>query len=133
MQNFCKLLVAIVICNEKQTNWLYKQNYVKTSLYFYRKPYYVFFKCRKNWKGARTWIWQILQVHFLGDDIKNYFITTSALDFEQLYILYKFYPIKRIYLSERICVLAQTFNSATSQKNLYIRKSAWCFSLETNA
>ena len=132
MQNFYKLLVAIVICNEKQTNWLYKQNYVKTSLYFYRKPYYVFFKCRKNWKRTRTWIWQILQVHFLGDDIKrkNYFIAANALDFEQLYI---HYPIKRIYLSERICVLAQTFNSSTSQKKLYIRKSVWCFSLETNA
>ena len=46
--NFYKLLVVIVIKNKqiilkKKTN---KQNYVKTSEYFYQKLYHLFFKCR---------------------------------------------------------------------------------------
>ena len=39
-----------------------------------------------------------------------YIVTKSALDLKQLYIVYIFYPIKQIYLSERIPYLAQTFN-----------------------
>ena len=50
--------------------------------------------------------------------------TTSALDFIQFYIFYKFYPIKRMYLSERIPYLAQAFN-CSSQKQLHISKSVY--------
>ena len=41
--NFNKLWIVIVIYNEKQRNWPYKQNYVKKSRYFYRKLYCFFF------------------------------------------------------------------------------------------
>ena len=49
LNDFYKPLVIIVVFNDKQMNWPYKQNYVKRSRYFYRK---CFFKCRKNWKRA---------------------------------------------------------------------------------
>ena len=42
-----------------------------------------------------------------------YIVTTSALDFKQLYIIYKFYLIKRVFLPERIPYLAQTFNCSS--------------------
>lgn len=38
--------------------------------------------------------------------------TTSALDFKQFNIFYKFYLIKQLYLYERIPYLAQTFNGS---------------------
>ena len=37
LKNFYKLLVMIVICNEKQMNRSYKQHFVKMSPYFYQK------------------------------------------------------------------------------------------------
>ena len=40
-----------------------------------------------------------------------YIVTTSALDFKQPYIFYRFYPVKRTYSSKRILYLAQTFVS----------------------
>ena len=42
-----KLLVIIVICNKKQTNWPYKQNYFQTSRHFYL-PEFEFNKFLKN-------------------------------------------------------------------------------------
>ena len=57
LNDFNKISVIIFICNEwKQMNWPYKQNYVKTLGYFYRKLYDLFFKCRKNCKRAETGI-----------------------------------------------------------------------------
>ena len=44
-------------------------------------------------------------------------VTTSALDWKQLTIFYKFYPIKQIYLSERISYLAHTCHC--SNQNSY--------------
>ena len=41
-------LVIIVICNENQTSYPYKQNYVETSRYFYRKLYYLFSNAGKT-------------------------------------------------------------------------------------
>ena len=54
---------------------------------------------------------KFLEDHFLRwYKCNNYIVTTSALDFKQIYINYKFYPIKRIFLSEIIPYLAQIFN-----------------------
>ena len=45
------------------------------------------------------------------DDINlGFAVTTSALDFKQLYIIRKFYQIKQVSLSERIPYLVQTNN-----------------------
>ena len=113
LNNFYKLLFITVICNEKQKHWPYKQYYVETSRYFYRKLYYHnFFECRKNWRRAGIQIWQILEDHVLEMMrwYKGNIVTTSALDFKQLYIIYKFYPIKRLFISEKTPYFAQTFN-----------------------
>ena len=48
-----------------------------------------------------------------GDDINVTLIlltTSTALDFKALYTFYKFYPIKRVFLSETIPNLTQTFD-----------------------
>ena len=120
LNNFFKLLVIIVIWNQKQTNWPFKQYYVKTSRYFYRKLYHHFFKCRKNWKraGIQTVLrkraekfWKKIFSRWHKCNI--YIAATSGLDFKQLYIIYKFYPIKRIFLSERIQYLTQICNCSS--------------------
>ena len=78
------LLIKILICNEKQTNWTYKQYYVKTSRYFYQKLNHLFFNCRKNLRSLS-----------FGDGI--YIVATSAFDIFHKYIIQK---EKYIYLKE---------------------------------
>ena len=41
---------------------------------------------------------------------KIYIVTSSALDFKQLYVFCKLYPIKQTFLSERVPYLAHIFN-----------------------
>ena len=95
MNNFYKLLTIIVIWNEKQTDWPYEQNYFKTSRYFNRKPYHLFFSsARKTGKVPEFEFDQLLKTIFWRwYKSKIYIVTTNALDFKQLYIFYKFYLI----------------------------------------
>ena len=50
-----------------------------------------------------------------------FMVTTSALNFKELYIFCKLYPVKRIYVSKRIPYLAQTLT--VQAKNIYTLKS----------
>ena len=52
-----------------------------------------------------------------------YIVTTSALDYKQLYTFYKFYLIKQTFLSERIRYLIETLN-CSSQAQLHSPISA---------
>ena len=54
LNNFYKLLVIIVICNEKQTNWPYKRNYVKTSRYFLPRILLCFYQIQEKLKTCRN-------------------------------------------------------------------------------
>ena len=129
LNNWYKLLVIIATWNEKQGKAKLCQNVTiflpKTLPSFSNAGKTVNvpeFEFDKFWK---TIFWRSRKCNI-------YIVTTSALDFKQLYIFYIFFPIKWIYLSERIPYLAQTFN-CSSQKQLHISKSVCVVSLETNA
>ena len=97
------------ISNQKQTNWPYKQYYVKTSRYSYRKRYHLFFQVQEKLETCRNSNLTNCRRKCFGYDIRYkcsiYIVTTNALNFKQLYIFYKFYLIKRkcIYLKEFHC------------------------------
>ena len=96
-----KLLVVIFICNEKM-NWQCKQYFVKTLRYFYQKLCRLFFsnagvtgnlpefEFDEFW---RTIFWKWYKCNIC-------IVTTSALDWKQLTIFYKFCPIKQINVSK---------------------------------
>ena len=67
-------IVIIIICDEKQRNWTYMQNYVKASRYFYRKLYYLFFECKKNGNVPDLNLINSRRPYF-GDDINKTFIS----------------------------------------------------------
>ena len=48
LNNYYKLLVIIVICNEQQDHLRNKQYYFKTSKYFYQKLYHFYFNAGKT-------------------------------------------------------------------------------------
>ena len=105
LNNFSKLSVMIVICIKKQTNWPYKQYYVKTSRCFYQKLNHLFFKCRRNWRCAGIQIRKILEDHLWRLYTYNIYIVTFISEFTkfiQLYICCKFDPIKETFWSARI-------------------------------
>ena len=78
MQNFewfFKLLFIITIWNKKQTNWPYKQYYVKTSRYFYRKLYHLFFQVQEKLETCRNSNLTNCRRSSFGDDINVTFIS----------------------------------------------------------
>ena len=81
--------------------------------------------CQNNWKNFRG--------PTFGDyiPVTSILVATSSSCFEQIYIFYKFYPVKETFLSESIPYLRQIFNSS-SQKQLHITKPIFvcCISLK---
>ena len=102
-----ELLVIIVISDKKRTNLSYKQYCVKLSRHFYHISFKL--KTRRN---LNLTIFRRSSLEIIC--MKNYFVTTSALNFKQLYIFYKYYPIKRTFLSERTRYFVQAFNCSSS-------------------
>ena len=74
-----------------------------------------FFQMQEKLKACRKLIYLInFRRPSFGDDVTFISLTTtSALDFKPLYTFYKFYPIKRILLSEIIPNLTQTFHCSS--------------------
>ena len=98
------LSVIMVICIKKQTNWPYKQYYVKTSRFFYQRLNHLFFKCRRNLRCAGIQIRKILEDHLWRLYTYNIYIVTFISEFTkfiQLYICCKFDPIKETFWSAR--------------------------------
>ena len=75
---------------------------------FLPKALYFFFQVQEKLETCRNWNLTNYRRPSFGDTPSD--VTTSALDFKQLYIFYKFHVIKRLYLPERIPYLAQIFN-----------------------
>ena len=98
------------------------------SRYFYRIHWYLFFSSAGK-AGNVLHLTNFRRPSFGEDMNVKLIVKISALDFKQLYIFYKFYVIKRIYLSERIRYLAQTFNCSI-QKHLVLQVFVCCFSKE---
>ena len=111
LNNFCKLLVIIDICNENKQIDNISKIMSKRHVFFIENFTISFSNAGKIGnvrefkfdKFQKTIFWRLYECNI-------YIVQTNTLDFKQLYIIYK-----KIYLSERIPYLAQTFNYS-SQK-----------------
>ena len=112
---FYKLLVIIVICNDQNKIIDLMNNVMSKRHSIFNENFTIFFSnAGKTGKRAGIQICTFQKIIFMRwYECNIYIVTTSALDFKQLYIIYKFYPIKRIFLSARIPYFAQTFNSSS--------------------
>ena len=116
--NFNKLWIVIVINNEKQIDHISK--IMSKSHGIFTENFTVFWGFFSNGGETRSVLETEFDKFYKKIFLKwykcnIYIVTTSALNFKNLYIFYIFYPIKRIYLSDRIRYLVQTFNFS-SQK-----------------
>ena len=108
LNNFCKLLVIIVIYNEKQITEL-TSNIISKRHSIFTENLTIFFSNAEKTRNVPESKFDIFQkiVFLRCYGCKIYTVRTSALDFKQLHIISKLYPIKRI-LSARIPYLALT-------------------------
>ena len=107
LNNFYKLIVIIATCNEKLKHWPYKQYHVKTKNGIFTKNYTIFFSNEGKTENGNNFRFDKFYVFLRWYKYNIYIVTTSSLDFIQLYIIYKVYLIKRIFLSKRNSIFGE--------------------------
>ena len=114
LNNFYKLLVIIVTLMKNKSIHLIS-NIMSKSHGIFTENLTNFFSNAGKTGNVPELKFYVFQEIFIQKWYKcNIYIEASrALDFKQLYIIYKFYPIKPISLFERIPYLTQAFNCSS--------------------